>query len=770
MVSAPPRQRRRASRFRIDIEGLRAVAILAVVGYHAHVGFLSGGYVGVDVFFVVSGYLITDLLWRELRQHGRLSFTGFYGRRMRRLLPASMLVLAVTAVASAQLLPPLQAKSVLTDGIACALYVGNYRFAATQTNYLAATSAASPFQHYWSLGVEEQFYLVWPFLLALAAGGLVAGRAAHAGGRARRASGRHRRRGVGATPPRPSRHRAVLALVAVWVVSLILSLWLTRVDQPWAFFSLPTRAWELATGGLVALGVPLLRRLRWGLAAAVGWGGLGAVVIAAVVFNGSTAFPGVAALLPVLGSAGILVAGGVDRNGQGLVGERLATARRGWVLADGPVAVLGRRVPRFIGRISYSWYLWHWPVLILAPYVVGHPLDVWADVGLAAGSGCLAVATFVLVENPARAWRWAAAMPRRALSSGAMLTAAGACVCVVAALLLPSLKGHGVAPVAVVHTPPPVATQPAGKKTTPTTQNPAFVAATSATDQVAAAVSHSVSASAVPSNLNPPLADASSSEAPPFVDGCLDAYTDDAIPTCQFGDTSSNDNVVLFGDSHADMWFPAIDSMANAHHWRLSVISKAACPPLFISLYSPVLGRQWTECSQWQDNALQAIRADHPSLVVMAIAPKYDSAYHVVQDGPSWLQGLTTMITDIRQTGSRVVLLGPIPAPPADVPACLSAHLDDVGACNIPVTQPSGYSSFFDGIDLPGMTAEAGAATKAGAFFIDTERWFCTATTCPVIVDNLLVYRDDSHITVPYADYLTPAVTAEIDKALEERA
>lgn len=763
--SAPPRQRRRASSFRIDIEGLRAVAILAVVLYHAHVGFLSGGYVGVDIFFVVSGFLITDLLWRELRQSGRLSLSGFYGRRMRRLLPASMLVLAVTVIVAAQVLPPLDAKRVIADGIACALYVGNYRFAATQTNYLAAGRELSPFQHYWSLGVEEQFYLVWPLLLMLAATGLVHRRA--------RSRGRHRKGGAEAVgSARPSLRRAVLALAAVWVVSLVLSLWLTHVNEPWAFFSLPTRAWELATGGLLALGAPLLRRMRPGLATTFGWAGLAAVVVSVLVLNASTSFPGVAALLPVLGSAGILLAGGVERDSGGLVGERLPRGRGLRLLAAGPVAVLGRRIPRGIGRISYSWYLWHWPVLILVPYLVGHSLSVWADLGLAAGSGGLAALTFVLVENPARSWRWAALRPRRSLTGGAALTAAGACVCLVAVASLPSLKGHGLAPVAVVHSSSTTTTSTTNAKnpttkTTPTTQDPAVAAVASATNQIAAAVSHSATANAVPSNLNPPLADAAASEAPPMVDGCLLGYTEDTIPTCQFGDTSSTDNVVLFGDSHADMWFPAVDSIANTRHWRLLTISKAACPPLFISLYSPVLGRQWTECSQWQQNALDAIRADHPSLVIMAIAPKYDPAYHVVQDGPQWLQGLSTMITDIRQTGARVVLLGPVPAPPADVPTCLSEHLDNVSACNIPVTQPAGLSGFFDGIDQSGLAAETKAATKAGAFFINTERWFCTATTCPVIVDNLLVYRDDSHITVPYAQYLTPALSAEIDEALQ---
>ena len=161
----PPAARPRGRRDRHDIEGLRAVAVIAVVAYHSHIGLFRGGYVGVDVFFVISGFLITSLLWREIEGTGRLSVGGFYGRRVRRLLPAATVVTVLTLWATERWVPPLQAASVWKDGLASALYVGNYRFAWIQTNYLATSTPPSPFQHYWSLGVEEQFYLLWPLLL-----------------------------------------------------------------------------------------------------------------------------------------------------------------------------------------------------------------------------------------------------------------------------------------------------------------------------------------------------------------------------------------------------------------------------------------------------------------------------------------------------------------------------------------------------------------------------------------------------------------------------
>jgi peptidoglycan/LPS O-acetylase OafA/YrhL len=276
-----------------------------VLLYHAGVPGLTGGFVGVDVFFVISGFLITGLLLRELHATGTVSLPRFYARRARRLLPAAMVALAVTMVASALVLPPLEVPDVAGDVAASALYVGNIRFALEATDYLAAQAAPSPVLHFWSLGVEEQFYLFWPAMLLLVA---------RVGGR-------------GATPER----RIGVVVGCVLVGSLALSLWLTDVDQPWAFFSLPARAWELAVGALIALMAAHLARMPQGLALMSVWGGLALIAIAATVIDTATPFPGTAALLPVLGAA-LVVAGGLGA--AGTVPGRL--------LATGPMRFLGR--------------------------------------------------------------------------------------------------------------------------------------------------------------------------------------------------------------------------------------------------------------------------------------------------------------------------------------------------------------------------------------------------------------------------------------------
>jgi peptidoglycan/LPS O-acetylase OafA/YrhL len=709
--------------FRWDIEGMRAVAILAVVLYHAHIGLFRGGFTGVDDFYVISGFLITGVLWRELEGRRRISLRSFYSRRIRRLLPMSFVVLVATAVASASLLPPLEAHAALKDGASAALYVSNYRFAALQTNYLTAGAPPSPFQQYWSLSLEEQFYLIWPAVLVGAS--LVWQRAP--------------RRTGGCRPP--SRGAAAGALGIIGAASFLLGVWLTNVSQPWAFFSLPTRAWELAVGGLVAFAAPALGRMTQRASAVLGWLGLAAVVGSALVLSGSVPYPGLAALLPTLGTAAVIASG--------------CSAPR-----TGPVRLLGRVGMRVIGRVSYSWYLWHWPVLILVPYAVGHALSLGANLGLVVASFVLAVASFVIVENPVRLSSWLRNAPRRAPALAATLTASALAVCLVSAAGLPSLAGKGTAPVAHLATAP--RGSPRGHAPDPTSRTPAsapnpyLAQLASATAQVQQALGRSLPVQDVPANLSPSIPDAAADEPPVFVDGCLDSYLATTLAACDFGDTSSPTSVVLFGDSHAAMWFPAADQAADQLGLNLYTWTKSTCPPLMIPVFSPVLDRNYVECDQWRQDVLDQIGQIHPALVVLGVARHYTDAYGFTPYSPQWIQGMSAMVSAIRRLGPRVLVIGPVPKPPFDVPDCLSVHLSSAGACSVSGTT---------GIDDPGMQAERRAVTAAGGDYLDVQPWFCT-TACAVIVDNLLVYRDDNHITATYASYLGPAVTDELAAVL----
>ena len=682
--------------------------MLGVVLYHAHVGILHGGYVGVDVFFVVSGYLITGLLWGELRKSHSVSLASFYARRARRLLPASILVVVATALACRVWLPPLDLPAAARDGIACALYVGNYRFAFQKTNYLTATAAPSPFQHYWSLGVEEQFYLVWPLLLL--AGSLVW----------------RRRRTRSGQLQGPDVSTAIALLAAVTAGSFALSVWLTSANQPWAFFSLPARAWELGAGGLLALASPLAENLPSRAGSLVGWGGLVAVAGSFFLIGPSTPFPGWAALAPVLGTTAV-IAGGAS--------------------PAGPAWILGRAAPRLIGRISYSWYLWHWPFLVLAPDALGHRLSLAQNLLVAFISGVVALLSFVLVENPARASAWLSALARRSLLAGGTLSAGGAVACVLIAATVPSLTGHGTAHVAALRQAPSTATR------AHTVVDPRQAAIEAVNAQVQAQVASSIATADVPGNLEPSLSGAHRDDPVVFVDGCMDSYLDSTVRQCAFGDTASTTSVVLFGDSHAAMWFPALDYAANHNGWKLYNWTKATCPPLDVSIVSPVLGRNFTECETWRNNVLARIAQVHPAVVVLGVARHYGSEYGFLPYQQAWLQGLSEMISSITKLGSKVAVIGPVPKPPFTVPSCLSENLSSSQNCQVP--QSAGY-------DEAGEALESQTAVQAGATYIRTEPWFCASGRCADIVGNLDVWRDDNHITASYAGFLGPAMSAEL--------
>lgn len=694
--------------FRGDVQGLRAVAVVAVVVFHAGVWGVGGGFVGVDVFFVISGFLITGMLWREVSATGTVGLVRFYGGRARRLLPAAGIVLVATAVGAAMWLPPLQARAVLEDGIASALYAGNYRLALNGTDYLAADAPPSPFQHYWSLGVEEQFYLLWPAVIIGVAWFV-----------------RRRRR----ADPSPVPYLIVLSVIAA--ASFAVSFIWTRTLPPWAFFALPARAWELALGGVVALSVPVWRRLPESLVTVAGWLGLALILFACTRLDGRTPYPGTAALLPVLGAVLVIAAG--------------CTASR-W----GVRRALSAEPLQALGRLSYSWYLWHWPVLLLAPRVIGHSLDTVGAVGAVVTAGGLAMLTLWFVEDPVR---FAAPLRRSAalsLASGGVVTSVAVGVGVALLVFVPAPVGHGAAAEAltVMSAPEPAVTEAV---------DPHDAAVRQLTAQVQAAVAASAEQHSVPSNLSPALADAPGDKAAVFGNGCVRSWLDTGQPECVAGNPDSTSRVALVGDSHAAMWSPAFEQVAGQRHWRLETMSKVTCPLMELSITSPYLGRDYTECVQWRHQVLSRLQAEHPRLIVLSMSRRYGGDFGFTTYDQAWIDSLSRLTTQLRATGANVLVLGPIPDPHTTAPTCLSDHLDDALACS-----PSRPIAVNDA----GIAAERAAATSAGAQYVDLTDLFCTTTRCPLIARNNLIYRDDNHLTVTYAKTLTPIIAALADRAL----
>jgi parallel beta-helix repeat protein len=690
----PPESNDAVRRFRPDIEGLRAIAVVFVILSHASLG-LPGGFVGVDIFFVISGFLITQQLLREQGNSGRISFVKFYARRARRILPAATVVTCATLIASYYVLSPLRLSAIAKDALAAALFSVNWRLAAAGTNYFNASTPPSPFQHYWSLSVEEQFYLVWPLLIVGVA--LLC------------------RKRVAIKWP------LTIVLGTITAASLWASIYVTQVSAPYAYFGTHTRVWELAIGALLALWGPKLARMPRVLATVAAWAGVAAMCWAAIRFNGSTAYPGWAAQIPVYGAALVIAAG------------------CGMAARAGPELVLGRSLFQRTGRISYSLYLWHWPLLILLPDFLGYT-PTWEDrlgaVGLAT---ILSIATYVFIEQPVRNSSWLVTKPRRALTTGVALI----CTCLVVALLVGSTQ---------------VASTPSGPFTTPelsaaiSKMGVGGTVGTSST--LLTALKGAATADTLPSNLTPSLATASS-------DFGMDSHgcevgptaTTPLLPCDEFGDPNGKTQVMLIGDSHAGMWLPAVNQLAIQNGWRLTFFSKTACLfgnyPNFVLPLPGYNNRPYTQCNAWRAAVIARINAVKPSYVIIT-----SQARPIAAKEP---RGLTQSVDAIKGSVKKVLFLADTPKPHTVIPDCLAQHLDNIKDCNIQVGP---------GIQSAGRLAEIAGAEAGGASVIDPAPWFCTHTICPVVIQNTLVYLDSTHITAAYALLREPQLAASIDAAI----
>lgn len=655
-------------RFRADIQGLRAVAVGVVLLYHAGVPWLPGGYVGVDVFFVISGFLITGHLLAERQSSGTVRLRAFYARRIRRLLPASSLVFVTTLALAAIMLPPLALRDVSKDGIAAALYASNIRFASVGADYLA-NDAPSVFQHFWSLAVEEQFYFVWPLLLLVAS--------------------------------RRSRRAVVPITIVIGILSIASFLFCvvsTQRSQPWGYFTLPSRAWELGLGALLALGSDRIAVLLRPVAAAfIGWAGLAAIVATSMVYDERTLFPGTAAVVPVLGAVAV-------------VGGGLAPHRAG------PQILLGLRPMRFVGDISYSLYLWHWPLLTLPAMYTLDPPGAWERAGIVVLSVALAWLSYRFVEQ--RFSKSAGHRTEPTARRAPRLRVAYAIGAVLTLLSVGSAVAIGRVDVGGSGTPGfawPIGTPP-GDVPVPRS---------------------------VPSDLEPALLDAGGSVPSTYANGChVDLPVVDP-PACEYGDTSSDQVVVLFGDSHAAQWFPALDIIAANRGVRLVTLTKSDCPSAEVRMFNSDLARHFTECDDWREAAFDRISSLDPVMIVVA---NYQVQTLVTQGDleAEWAAGLHATIA--RLPAGRSVVLSDSPTFPIQPAICLSAHLDDVAAC----AQPRAAA-----IDARRMATERAATTDAGGRYVDTSSWTCDVT-CPVVRGNVLLYRDRNHMTTQFVERLAP--------------
>src|SRR3990170_5384228 len=482
----------RPAHFQPHIQGLRAIAVLMVVVYHFYPGRLSGGYIGVDIFFVISGYLITGHLVREITRTGRIDLPAFWAKRARRLLPASIAVLIFSTLATLFILPLSSLVSSLREILASTFYVENWVLASSSVDYLAA-SDESLVQHYWTLSLEEQFYVVWPFLLLGAAW-------------------------LGAKYFARSRGNVLLAvIIGASILSLLVSVLYTATNPSEAYFVTFTRMWEFGAGAVVAL-TPKLRPRGAILTNVIGYAGLVAVLASGYFFDRETPFPGYMALIPVLGTAAILAC---DR-------------RERWFDIG---SVLSGPPQRFVGDISYSLYLWHWPLIIIAPYIPGWGLGTINRIVLFIACFVLGWLTKKYVEDPVRQWPFLTTRRPRVTfgwSLGAM------------ALSAVLVAGTFVA------------------------QNPRYEAAAAELQQIAQTPPECFGAASSTGCENPELASSiipspgfGNADKPGHIE-CFVQLNDSAVRACHFGSTDEGaPRVALVGDSHAYQYLEAMIDLAD---------------------------------------------------------------------------------------------------------------------------------------------------------------------------------------------------------------
>jgi peptidoglycan/LPS O-acetylase OafA/YrhL len=670
----------RQAKFRPDIEGLRAFAVVSVVLYHADLFGVHSGFIGVDVFFVISGFLITRLLLEAVGEHGIRSLPTFYTRRIRRLLPAAMTVVVATVAAARIWAPPLSVRPIATDGIFTTFYGLNYRLAVEGTQYLNEGSAASPLQHFWSLAVEEQFYLCWPILIVLV---MYLGR-------------RHRNALLG------------LLLAAIVAGSFCYSVILTPADAPWAYFSLGTRAWELGLGALVALGASNLARLPAPVAWIGGWLGLAAVVASAFVYDAKTPYPGSAAALPVVGAALLIACGCAVQGGVG--------------------ALLGVRPLQFGGRVSYSWYLWHWPMLVIAPMILGHALGWPQRLAVVVLSLAAAFITFKLIENPARSLT----LPNAQWFAGGLVLSGSAVLAAAVVIANPQpLVGTGRA-ATVAHAP---------------TATPAVAR------EMKAALVAGLRMTNAPRNLTPLPVQAHNDVPISSNDGCHANLLAVTQGPCVYGDKHGKYTVLLFGDSHMQQWQPAFIQAGTYARWRVVNWTKAGCAPQEVAEFNNQLNRVYTECYTWRAQTLRRIAALNPTVVVVTGA---DVEAQNLTSAAFAAATVATVRTLERTTTSRIVYLEDTPFPGYDVAGCVAAHLDDVKACNLPLGKGYNWSRF--------RAVDRALRKLGGVTLVDPAGWICAGKACPAVVGNLLVFRDDSHLSPEFSRWLAPWITSLLDE------
>lgn len=647
------------SNYRHDIQGLRAVAVLLVVFYHAGFDFLPGGYIGVDVFFVISGYLITSLLASELKRSNDIDIINFYSRRIRRLLPAATVVLITTICVAWSAYSPLELKQFLSSAFATAIYLSNVWFAHLSTDYLAENTDANPLLHTWSLSAEEQFYLVWPIFILLL----------------------YKKK-----PVEFFRRNLAIGILIACMISLILAIFLTYYNQPLAFFISPTRAWEFGFGGLVALWLPKHQFIDNKIYFLSELLGLILILSAAYLFNDHTNFPGFSAIVPVLGASLIIASS--------------HSMRPSFINR-----FLGVKPLQFFGNISYSLYLWHWPIFVFMDLKSENIELAERIVGLL-GAFFLAFITYTLVENPFRFNKFLLKRAYTSIVLGFLLTTFSASFALsTRELTISSIKNEA---------------------------QQRYLAASTDKPNIYFGMSR-----------------------------CHADFFQTNTPDCIFGKKTSEFTVVLFGDSHAAQWFPALEKIANKKGLRLVSLTKTGCPSIMFDPYEEKLGRTYTECGEWREHVFERIKKLNPKITIIANSKKYINTndYDKVL---IWKNGLRNMLEKISGFSDKIVIIRDTPWLDFSAPTCLS-RADWQG------NNPSSQCILKQLPDNPDLIFDAESTELSSlhnGFTIDMTKVICPNIPCLIERDGFILYHDSHHLTASFSRHIADQLMEKLQPFL----
>jgi peptidoglycan/LPS O-acetylase OafA/YrhL len=702
-ADAPAVTGSRRSRMRLDLQGLRALAVGLVVLNHAF-EWPAGGFVGVDIFFVISGFLMTSVLHREFERNGRIRFLAFYRRRIRRLIPASVAVLAATLIASWALFSSGRFMSTVWDAVASLFFVSNWRYAAQATDYFAQGAQTSPLQHYWSLSLEEQYYLVWPLAILLIA--LLAGRT------------------------RRPRAFAALVTLAISVGLFVLSLQLTQSDLGTAYFITPARLWELSVGATVALCMPWFSKLPQTLRPFIALLALAGMIAASVVTPSDHGFPAPWAALAVLSTA-LFIAFPWQ-------------PKRTWLNPlDNPFF-------SYIGDISYSLYLWHFPALILVTELArgtpsyDTPIPALESIAL---SLVLAALSYRFIEEPVRHSSWLEPQKSRRRRKSSIrrpqliLLSAAAAIAVVAisAAMIVDRGGRGTG----TEVAPPAAS--ASPTATATDAPPSDDALTTLATQL----KEGLAAKAWP-------------ELTPSIDTVISGYKGDAetsacgapsypgVDACTWGAAGAPTSIAIVGDSTSMAYVSMLRALADASNGQIKITSFGmyGCPFVDIQTSNSVAEIKQT-CPERKVQAIKDIAALKPNVLFITntyTAYKNVSGETVTQE--AYKAGMQSYLDQVAPSVGKVVMLAP---PPAG---------QDVRSCYSPRSSPKECVSTVQKFWTDRGKLEQQLATGVDGAWLDTRTLFCVGSSCPAFAAGIPIKTDVVHITEEWGRHIAPAFSA----------